>query len=203
MIEENDEDDRFLNHNEFEKLLTAAETRRHVHSLRDTAMLAVCGLCGLRAIELTGIRFGDLFRIEERPSIIGVYGAKQRGVSYQEVVVPPAAALALIEYAGSLPETDKAAHMRVFNLTTRQANRVFRYYAKRAGLNPCYSIHALRHFKSVQLYQETKKPGDVKAAIAGSITRSTMIYVHTVDHLEKAGGVDRKISAEEQAFLDS
>lgn len=182
--------DKYLTTDEFKRLLYSARTRPHMHAARDHAMLAVGGLAGLRAVELVGIRVGDLDRIEERPAVVGVWTAKKRGSKYEDVAVPATAALALLKYVRSLPAAERRPWSRVFPMTTRQANRIFRLYARKAGLSSKYTVHALRHFRGVQLYAETHDIVLVKEALRHDDIRSTQVYVHTVDHAQKVGAID-------------
>jgi len=185
------ERDKYLVEDEYKRILYAARTRPHVHAARDFAMLAAGGLCGLRVSELIGLRPGDLSRVEERPAVIGVWTAKQRGGRrYDEVATPATAALALVKYLRTLRGDAREPWSRLFPLTARQANRLFKRYALLAGLSANYSIHALRHFRGVQLYSETHDINLVREALRHEDIRSTMIYVHTVDHAEKAGAID-------------
>ena len=74
---------------------------------------------------------------------------------------------------------------RIFRLTTRQAGRLFKLYARLAKLSPRYSVHALRHFCGLKLYAETRDIAYVQRVLRHRDIRSTMIYVHLVEFYEK------------------
>ena len=184
------ERDKYLVEDEFKRLIYAARTRPHVNSERDYAMLATTGLCGLRDVELIGVRHADLARLNEKPSVVRVRTAKRRKVQYDDVAVPPTAVNAIVVYLKTLGPADRRPFDRVFPVSTRQAGRIFKQYAKIAGLNPKYSIHALRHYRGVSLYMAHHDIVLVKEALRHASLASTQIYVHTVDQIEKASAVD-------------
>lgn len=180
--------DKYLVDDEFKRLLYQAKNRPHINAKRDLAMLTTGGGCGLRDLELIGLRVGDLDRIDEK--VVRVKTAKRRKVQYDDVHVPPSVVAALKQYLRSLPPERKNPWDRLFPLTTRQAGRVFKRYAKLAGLSPRYSIHALRHYRGVAAYAATKDVNFVRESLRHVSLASTMIYVHTVDQAEKASGID-------------
>lgn len=182
--------DKYLVDEEFKKLLYAARTRPHVHAQRDYTALVTCGLTGVRAKELAHLRIEDLSRIEERPAVLRVTRAKKRRFVQEDVGLPVTAALALQKYVRLLPPEERQPWSRVFPLTTRQLGRLFKVYSGLAGLNPRYSIHALRHYRGLKLYAETKDVLLVKESLGHSKLETTMIYVHVVDQFERAASVD-------------
>lgn len=182
--------DKYLVEEEFKRLLYAARTRPHVHAQRDYTALATCGLTGVRAKELAHLRIEDLSRIEERPAVLRVTRAKKRRFVQEDVGLPVTAALALQKYVRLLSPEERQPWCRVFPLTTRQLGRLFKVYSGLAGLNPRYSIHALRHYRGLKLYAETKDVLLVKESLGHSKLETTMIYVHVVDQFERAASVD-------------
>lgn len=180
--------DKYLLEDEFKRLLYAARTRPHQNAKRDLAMLAVGGLCGLRAIEIVGIRHGDLDRLDEK--VLRVRTAKRRRAQYDDVAAPPNAVAAVKQYARSLPASQRNPWDRLFPLTTRQAGRAFKIYARIAGLNARYSIHSLRHFRGIVAYQSEKDINFARESLRHASLASTQVYVHTVDMLKKGAALD-------------
>lgn len=180
--------DKYLTSDEFKRLLEAARTRRHRNALRDYTLLAVAGLTGLRPIELIKATFGEL-ALDDTPSWLRIVTAKQRMKSLRRdtVLLPPTATEALKRYLGTRPGRDMED--RLFPLSTRQVGRLFRYYAKLAGLNRAYSVKALRHFRGLRLYEQTKDPQLVKDQLRHRRMSSTEVYIHTVAR-ERAAEVD-------------
>jgi integrase len=171
---------RYLLPDEFKRLLYAARTRPHLNSLRDYTMLCVGGLCGLRAKEIIGIRVSDCL-LSADPPTLRVCTAKRRRTSDKpvsdEVHLPPRAAKALKVYLRALSGNKWD---RIFPITTRSAERLFKLYARKAGLDPRLSIHSLRHFCGLQAYRRTKDAASVQKALRHVSVSSTRIYVDTV-----------------------
>lgn len=57
-----------------------------------------------------------------------------------------------------------------------QVMRAFKGYAKKAGLDPCYSVHSLRHFKGVSAYSELKDIRAVQLLLRHKSISSTQVY---------------------------
>lgn len=180
--------DKYLLEEEFKRLLYAARTRPHKNAKRDLALLTTGGLCGLRAIEVIGIRHGDLDRLDEK--VLRVRTAKRRKVQYDDVAAPPNVVAVLTQYVRSLPASRRNPWDRVFPLTTRQAGRVFKIHARLAGLNSRYSIHSLRHFRGIMAYTKEKDINFAKESLRHASLASTQTYVHTVDMLQKGAALD-------------
>ena len=182
--------DKYLTPDEFRRLIYAARTRPHVRALRDRALLTVSGLCGLRVGEAVALRVADC-HLSDQPPTITVYALKKRSADPEyEVGLPPSAARALQEYLRSLPDEQRQPWQRVFPITRQSAHRTFKYYAKLAGLSPAYSFHALRHFRGVQVYQETRDPKLCQQALRHANLASTEPYIHLVDEQERLAKID-------------
>lgn len=191
---------KFLLEDEAKRLLQAARSRfcrtrkrRHIHAARDYALLAVGFNTGLRAIELTGIRIGDLRGVigptrAERPAKVRVRRAKKREEVWEELALPDTARTALVEHLGELGE--KHASDRVFPISVRQVERLFKYYLKAAGLDTSYSPHAMRHARGVMLYEKHRDLTIVKAALGHASIASTEQYLHAVDLQPKLAATD-------------
>lgn len=54
--------------------------------------------------------------------------------------------------------------------------KAFKRYAKQAGLDDCYSVHSLRHFKGVTAYRELKDIRAVQLLLRHKSISSTQIY---------------------------
>lgn len=177
--------DKYITTEEFKRILYALRTRPHKHSIRDRALITVCALLGLRAKELISIRYGDL-RLSDEPPLIDVLTAKQREAKkrlvFDDMAVPPSALKALREFISTVDKNKRQPWSRVFRMTTRQAGRLFKTYSKIAGLNPKYSIHCLRHFRGMRVYEETKDLVQVRESLRHKNLTSTQIYLHAHDH---------------------
>ena len=163
----------------------------HPNAARDYALLATAALTGLRGVELVGLRVGDLRGVigptrDERPARTKVLRAKRRDAAGlkgipDEIVIPASARLALQDYLKPLPVEQKRPWSRVFPISVKRAQEVFKFYAARAGLNPAYSLHALRHTRGTMLYEQHRDLKLVQSALGHARLETTAIYMHTVD----------------------
>ena len=90
--------DKYMVEAQFKRLLYAARVRPHVNSVRDYALFAVAGLCGLRVGEAVGIRVSDCAKLKGTPAVLDIRTLKQRSPIIEEVVVPSTAEWALKRY---------------------------------------------------------------------------------------------------------
>jgi integrase len=207
--------DKYLDEEELKRLLLAVRSRvrnsdggplvdgvrrkkgdPHPNVKRDYAIFSVASMTGMREIELVGIRIADLRGFigetaAERPAKIRVRRAKKKGEPVEEdLAIPPSARLALLEYLESIPKEERKPWRRVFAISTRQVAHLFKLYAKKAGLNPAYSMHALRHTRGTLLYKKHKDLLLVQNALGHADMKTTAIYMHTVNMDEKLAQTD-------------
>ena len=173
----------------------------HPNTKRDYALFATSALTGIREIELVGFRIADLRGIigdtrSERPGRVRIRRAKKRdpksgqlGVE-EEVVLPETARRAILDYLESMSAQEKQPWSRVFAITTKQAQRLFKLYARRAGLNPAYSMHSLRHTRGTELYRLHRDLKLVQNALGHANLETTSVYMHTVDMDAKLAATD-------------
>jgi integrase/recombinase XerD len=186
--------EKYLTEEQFTRLLRAARERKHPNAVRDHAMLAVGGLCGLRSIELLSIRFCDLHLTDDKPYVSiqrakkmekGPDGKRRKKEHWQDVPVPATAKRAMLAWVRTHDKKARASKRRVFPILTRTFRDVFKTYLKRANLSPRFGTHSLRHFRGMQLYTKHKDVNLVKSLLGHSDLASTQVYVHTVDAMEK------------------
>jgi len=176
--------DKYLDHDEFKALLRTATTRKHKNAVRDLALLAVGGLSGCRVGELVALT-RDRVLLDNTPPLITIYRLKRRKPVLDDIALPATAARYLAVY---LETADP--HVRVWPISTTQAARVFKHYAKLAGLNQKYSIHALRHYRGLSLYEATHNLELVREALGHANINTTQIYIHTLNCLQKTANID-------------
>lgn len=194
--------DKYLLEDEARRLLQAARSRfcgtrkrRHVHAARDYALLATGLNTGFRAIELVGLRVGDLRGVvgpsrNERPARVRVRRAKKRVETFDEVTLPETARAALAEYLGPLAQADKEAIARIFPISVRQVERLFKYYLKLAGLSSVYVPHSMRHTRAISLAERYRDPKLIQDALGHSSLVTTERYLHTIGLDQKLVDVD-------------
>ncbi len=59
-----------------------------------------------------------------------------------------------------------------------RAKKLFKVYAAKAGLDPIYSIHALRHYRGTALYGQLKDVRAVQSLLRHRSISSTEVYAH-------------------------
>lgn len=64
-------------------------------------------------------------------------------------------------------------------MTRQNASKLFRLYARRAGLGPHVVLHSLRHYRGTVLYATTRDPNFVKQQLRHRSLSSTLVYTHT------------------------
>jgi integrase/recombinase XerD len=140
----------YLSDDELARLLRAARERPHRNALRDHALLAILGNCGLRpgeAVKLqrehvhAGARDPWLTVIRlRRPLKPGRWTRRAQPFDRLPLIAPLATLLAT--YLRRMP-ADRSA--RLFPMSVRQVERLFHFYAGRAGLGKGHRVYSLRH----------------------------------------------------------
>jgi integrase/recombinase XerD len=187
--------DKYLSPDEFKRICYAARTRPHVNALRDYAFILVVALAGLRVGEAIALRVGDLSDQDESTApLLAVCAEKKRregkALPIYDMGLPKSAARALRAYIRSLPEGARMPWSRVFPFTRQQGHNLFKHYARLAGLNPRYSIHALRHFRGVQVYEQTRDIKLCQRALRHENVKTTEVYVHLVQATQDMAAID-------------
>ena len=173
------EREKYVTLEELLAILNAAKTRKnkdgrpYKHAMRDFTFLVVCAGAGLRvgeAILLRPMHFNAETRTVRVPTL------KRKGHPLLEVPLSKRAAKALSRYI----RKKRIGHReRIFPFTDRQGQRIFKTYARMAGLNPKYSSHALRHFRGMTLYDQTKDLYGLQKLLGhSSVSITAGTYVH-------------------------
>jgi integrase len=146
---------------------------------RAWALFYLTGHLGLRVSEATEIRFNDFARVDEE-LLVEVPTVKKRGGGLPRlpVYVAPEVrdtiveALTLLEGLGPLD--------RVFPVSTRWLQKVWRRWADRAGITEL-GIHSLRHWFGVATYRATKNLVFTRDQMRHSDVGATQVYARIVD----------------------
>jgi len=81
--------DKYLDVDEFRALLRAAGQRRHKNAIRDRALFALAGECGLRSCEALALAVSDCDGLRETANpYIRVHIAKRKDDDVEDVAVP-------------------------------------------------------------------------------------------------------------------
>lgn len=171
------ERDRFLSQGEFEKLLVAADDLGGDYAFM---LVYAGGALGLRIGEAVGLSRDNFKRLRE--NLVEVATLKRRGHPVEEVAIDDESRDLFREYLAALkgrwlfPSTDSQA--RGGHISLRQANRLFKRIVLKAGLNPRFSYHSLRHYRGLRLWQSTRDMKFVQLQLRHASMRHTPRYVH-------------------------
>ena len=166
--------------------------------LEDTEFRALLGNTGIRPGELVALTVAD-FHLADRDAWLRVRRLKKRAADGRIADVPLSRALArrvrpyVARLVGSMPPPCEQ-HVRPFKMTVRNLENVFRYYARRAGLERAFRLYALRH---TALTRAIRATGDLRLVqdMAGHASPSTTaIYTHVDpakrrELAERVGGI--------------
>lgn len=166
---------RALPPEEYRALIRAAQDRRRGGAARDAFLLAFLGRTGLRVSEALSLRVRD-FHLTYRPAFLRVTTLKQRGRPRQhDVYLEPATVnmvRAWVRHCRLLPRALLFAGMR-----RRNCSRIFRVYARLAGLPPGRTLHSLRHYRASYLYARTHDPEFVRSQMRHRSISTTQGYL--------------------------
>lgn len=169
------ERDKFMTDVEFQKLLVVAGNDERAFML-----FWMGGALGLRVSEVVSLERSSLKRIGA--GLVDVATLKQKGHPVKPVAVDSQSRELLKEYLAKLPrgqrwlfESRKAPGKHIGRKT---AHRLFKFYAKLAGLNKAYSFHALRHYRGCKIWKATHDLKFCSSQLRHSQMSTTEKYVH-------------------------
>lgn len=172
----------YLHDDELTRLIRATRDRRHRNAVRDRAILALLGNCGMRPGELTRLRTSDL-HLGSKPWV-RVRRLKKRSNdtgAIDDVPLPDPLARLLRGYIRSTNPSDwlfPAMRATSHPLTVRSLERLFLFYARRAGLQGAPNLYSLRHTAARRLYQACRDLRLVQRMLGHADSHTTEIYTH-------------------------
>jgi integrase/recombinase XerD len=165
---------RYLSDDELARFMDAVRGRKHVNAVRDLAFFTLLANTGIRPSEALALTRADVHP-HARPPWIRVARLKKRGgPRLEEIQLTPAIALCLAPRVYDLP-ADQGA--RLFAMTPRQSQRLFHYYAHKAGIRHGH-LYILRHTAATRLYRSTRDIELVQAMLGHESPDTTAIYAH-------------------------
>lgn len=174
---------KYLNQEEYAALLKV------IREQQDYMLFFLLGNLGLRVGEAVRLRKQD---IDQRKCYVRIptlkcgmhkgekHGCLPRGrlpKVYHDMPVATLVMQMLLQYIKQFkiktwlfPDQDKC------HVPTWKAQRKFKRYARQAGLDKVYSVHALRHYKGVTAYQQLKDIRAVQLLLRHKNINSTVTY---------------------------
>lgn len=177
----------FLYPEEINSLLSAPDKKTPLGQ-RDLAILELLYGSGIRVVELTGLNLQALDFKEGEIRVVG------KGNKERIVVFGSQAREALQQYLKNsrpvLLEGKKSAALflgrRGTRLTTRQVERLIKFYAKKAGLNKKVTPHTLRHSFATHILEGGADLRMVQELLGHVSLSTTQVYTHvTKERLKK------------------
>ena len=148
-------------------------------ALRDKAILELLFSTGLRVSELAALNRDSLDLARDEFSVRG------KGEKVRLVFLSPNAKHALKTYLTKRDDIEEALFANTkkepARLTTRQIQRLIRFYAAKAGIAKKVTPHTLRHFFATDLLMNGADLRSVQALLGHSSISTTQIYTHLTD----------------------
>lgn len=168
--------ERYLTDAQLEAFMAVVRERRHVNQTRDHALFALLANTGIRPSEALALTLADVHP-HARPAWIRVKRLKKRkSVPEWDVIeVSDELASVIATHVASLPTVDEHP---VFNVDRRQAQRMFKLYAQRAGLHEGFYLYCLRHTAATRMYVATRDIAMVQAMLGHEHHDTSTIYAH-------------------------
>ena len=166
------ERDKYLLPEEFKQLLNAVRTKdRNTYSL-----ILLGGNLGLRVGELVQMRRSDFLM---KDGLVRVRTLKQRRGTTHEISSDRRTAREVQKLLKRRKESDHLFPGRVEgHMSTRTAQNRFKKACRMARLDRDYSIHSLRHYRGIMLYETSKDIYWTKDQLRHASVRNTEIYMH-------------------------
>ena len=167
--------------NERDKYLLKDEYRRFIDNTPEQYKLfwEIVFSAGLRISEGLNITVNDILYSENK---ILVTTLKRKGHPIIPVIMPKNLIDSMQEYIWKNP----AINGRIWKFSRQYAFKLFKSICKKAGLNPKYSPHALRHAHGVMISDITNgNMIEIKNRLRHSSIKSTEFYVHCSEAKQK------------------
>jgi integrase/recombinase XerD len=166
---------RYLLDAELAAFMDAVRSREHRNAVRDRALFSLLVNTGIRPSEALAITRGDV-SVTKSESTVRVHRLKAR-------IDAPADTLVLTHGLASvisdrLSELGPESSCKLFPMCQRQAQRVFHYYARKAGIVRRTKLYILRHTAATRMYRTTRDIALVQAMLGHRSPDTTAIYAH-------------------------
>jgi integrase len=166
--------ERFLSDAELEAFMGAVRGRRHKHQPRDHALFALLANTGIRPGEALALTAGDV-HIYGKPAWIRVTRLKKATPQIDDIEMT----LELASIVRRHVEGAQIGHGRkLFQITRRQARRLFHRYASLAGIQRKTNLYILRHTAATRIYRATRDIKTVQALLGHEKPDTSAIYAH-------------------------
>lgn len=165
--------DRYLSDDELMHFLAVARGRRHIHRDRDYALFVLIVNTGIRASEAMRLRRRDVHERGRQPWL-RLHRHRHASNPVVDLELNREVASAIAPHCDATPDD-----ALLWPFTKRQSERLFRYYADKAGLEPGYRLFTLRHTAGMRLYRATRDVRLIQALMGHRWLKAANAYAHT------------------------
>jgi site-specific recombinase XerD len=163
--------------------LLEAPSGNDIKSLRDKAILELLFSTGLRVSELCNLKRDDINPKMDEFSVRG------KGGKVRVVFLSDAAKKALLNYTKKESKVSEYLFTSLSQinkkeagpLTSRSAERLVSYYARKAGITKKVTPHVIRHSFATDLLSNGADLRSVQAMLGHANISTTQIYTHVTD----------------------
>ncbi len=175
--------DKYMTRTELLALIRCTAERNHKNAFRDRILLILASHVGLRVSEALALKISDFY-----------FDSDFKGCSFNKIPLKKRKNKIQVdkpisEYVGRLVKkyvntlTANQTYLFVNEKTLKpisryRAEKIFKYYARKAGLNPKYSFHSLRHTCGFLLLKQYNDISLVMERLDHSYISSTEVYRH-------------------------
>lgn len=147
---------RALSDSDLAAFMRAVRSRKHKNAVRDNALFSLLANTGMRPSEALRIRLPDARTFGVAP-FIRVYrpSLKRQVHPITDLALHPIVAKALAAHVNAVRGRGGPDN-RLFPITRRQCERLFHYYAHKAGVTAGHKVYDLRHTVGARLWKHTK-----------------------------------------------
>ncbi len=176
-----------LTEEELSRMLSAARASNY----RDYVMLAVMAGCGLREVEVVGLRIGDFREVAAEQILLRVLG---KGDKVRNVQISPDL-WRLIQRFVLLTERSFTSHLdsrkplftsrvgKDKSLTTRSVQNIVKKYVRAAGITKAISPHSIRHTVGTNMAVNEAPLLVIQQFLGHSDPKTTMRYIRRAEEL--------------------
>jgi integrase len=168
--------ERFLSDAELEAFMAAVRGRRHKHQPRDHALFALLANTGIRPSEALSLT-RNVVHVFTQPAWIRVVRLKKQKTAqeFDDIELTTELSAMLRRHIENAPIEHG---QRLFPMTRRQAQRLFHYYARLAGIVRKTHLYILRHTAATRIYRATRDIKTVQALLGHESADTSAIYAH-------------------------
>ncbi len=155
--------------------MQCVKARVHRNAIRDHALFALIVNTGIRPSEALAVSRGDI-RMGAHENTLRVKRLKSGPEDRFDTLVLTDGLAGLLRLR--LRQIDQAPQSKLFPMGERQAQRVFHYYAHKAGITRRARLYILRHTAATRMYRSTRNIALVQAMLGHKSPDTTAIYAH-------------------------